>query len=71
MNIRGPIGIINHRTKPNEDEIKIAASFVLNFTNKTENTQKVSYGKNYELVNSIEVTKPDIDFVESCWIKTK
>ena len=53
----GPSGILNSMVQPAEEEIKIAASLLLRYCNKSSETATVIYGKKYQLQNAVEVKK--------------
>ena len=61
-NIPGPLGVINSKRNPNEEEIRFAASILLRYNNKAQNRAEVVFGKKFQLTNKIEVQKiePDI-----------
>ncbi len=57
--IKGPLGVLNYNKKPDENEIKTASSILLRYITKAQNTEKILYGKNFELSNEITATKFD------------
>ncbi len=61
-NIPGPLGVINSKRDPNEEEIRLAASILLRYNNKAQNRAEVVFCKKFQIINKIEITKigPDI-----------
>jgi tRNA U34 2-thiouridine synthase MnmA/TrmU len=53
----GPLGILNSMIQPIEEEIKIAATLLLRYCNKSPKTSIVVYGKKNQLQQVVEVKK--------------
>jgi len=62
-NIPGPLGVINSKRNPNEEEISLAASILLRYNNKVQNRAEVLFGKKFQLTNKIEITKINSDIL--------
>lgn len=55
--IPGPLGVVNFKTIPTEEEIRLAASVMLRYNTKVDGDTEVQYGKNFELVNRVTAPK--------------
>ncbi|MDN5354325.1 MAG: tRNA-uridine 2-sulfurtransferase [Candidatus Cloacimonadota bacterium] len=53
----GPLGVLQFNKYPDDNEIELAASILLDYNNKAAEKAIVSYGKNYNLNKDIEVKK--------------
>jgi hypothetical protein len=53
----GPLGVLQFNKYPEDTEIELAASILLDYNNKAAEKDIVSYGKNYNLNKELEVTK--------------
>lgn len=64
----GPLGIIQCKEQPDEDEIDLAARLLLRYSNKSPQRAEINYGKNQQLVNCLTVEKMKNQAVEQLQI---
>ncbi len=55
--IPGPLGVINSKRNPSNEEISLAASILLRYNNKVQNGAEVVFGNQFQLIHKIKVLK--------------